>query len=221
MKKLFVIACLLMGVCVQSDAQVLKKLEDAINKMVNATENVKKMVNGDKQSSTNNTTTTTKSANTKTQSAGSQAPQTIRISSTPAAANNPLVVDNLGIAGIVLGGKMSSVPKSVPGLYAKYTETIMGEEGTSYECWNAQGELLMNVDDQNEDGIIDRIYIMVKGVKIANTNIEIGAPFAKIVNTPGLVKTKDEYGNELYLYKKRYEVQEEVDSHKVYAICIY
>lgn len=215
MKKLFVIACLLMGVCVQSDAQVLKKLEDAINKMVNATENVKKMVNGDKQS------TTTKSDNTKTQSAGSQAPQTIRISSTPATANNPLVVDNLGIAGIVLGGKMGSVPKSVPGLYAKYTETIMGEEGTSYECWNAQGELLMNVDDQNEDGIIDRIYIMVKGVKIANTNIEIGAPFAKIVNTPGLVKTKDEYGNELYLYKKRYEVQEEVDSHKVYAICIY
>ena len=221
MKKLFVIACLLMGVCVQSDAQVLKKLEDAINKMVNATENVKKMVNGDKQSSTNNTTTTTKSANTKTQSAGSQAPQTIRISSTPTTANNPLVVDNLGIAGIVLGGKMSSVPKSVPGLYAKYTETIMGEEGTSYECWNAQGELLMNVDDQNEDGIIDRIYIMVKGVKIANTNIEIGVPFAKIVNTPGLVKTKDEYGNELYLYKKRYEVQEEVDSHKVYAISIY
>lgn len=215
MKKLFVIACMLMGVCVQSDAQVLKKLEDAINKMVNATENVKKMVNGDKQS------TTTKSANTKTQSAGSQAPQTIRISSTPAATNNPLVVDNLGIAGIVLGGKMSSVPKSVPGLYAKYTETIMGEEGTSYECRNAQGELLMNVDDQNEDGIIDRIYIMVKGVKIANTNIEIGAPFAKIVNTPGLVKTKDEYGNELYLYKKRYEVQEEVDSHKVYAISIY
>lgn len=215
MKKLFVIACLLMGVCVQSDAQVLKKLEDAINKMVNATENVKKMVNGDKQS------TTTKSANTKTQSAGSQAPKAIRISSTPAATNTPLVVDNLGIAGIVLGGKMSSVPKSVPGLYAKYTETIMGEEGTSYECWNAQGELLMNVDDQNEDGIIDRIYIMVKGVKIANTNIEIGAPFAKIVNTPGLVKTKDEYGNELYLYKKRYEVQEEVDSHKVYAICIY
>ena len=104
MKKLFVIACLLMGVCVQSDAQVLKKLEDAINKMVNATENVKKMVNGDKQSSTNNTTTTTKSANTKTQSAGSQAPQTIRISSTPEATNNPLVVDNLGIAGIVLGG---------------------------------------------------------------------------------------------------------------------
>ena len=97
----------------------------------------------------------------------------------------------------------------------------MGEEGTSYECWNAQGELLMNVDDQNEDGIIDRIYIMVKGVKIANTNIEIGAPFAKIVNTPGLVKTKDEYGNELYLYKKRYEVQEEVDSHSVYAISIY
>lgn len=219
MKKLFVIACLLMGVCVQSDAQVLKKLEDAINKMVNATENVKKMVNGDKQSTNN--TTTTKSANTKTQSAGSQAPQTIRISSTPTATNNPLVVDNLGIAGIVLGGKMSSVPKSVPGLYAKYTETIMGEEGTSYECWNAHGELLMNVDDQNEDGIIDRIYIMVKGVKIANTNIEIGAPFAKIVNTPGLVKTKDEYGNELYLYKKRYEVQEEVDSHSVYAISIY
>lgn len=215
MKKLFVIACLLMGVCVQSDAQVLKKLENAINKMVNATENVKKMVNGDKQS------TTTKPDNTKTQSAGSQAPQTIRISSTPTATNNPLVVDNLGIAGIVLGGKMSSVPKSVPGLYAKYTETIMGEEGTSYECWNAQGELLMNVDDQNEDGIIDRIYIMVKGVKIANTNIEIGAPFAKIVNTPGLVKTKDEYGNELYLYKKRYEVQEEVDSHSVYAISIY
>lgn len=219
MKKLFVIACMLMGVCVQSDAQVLKKLEDAINKMVNATENVKKMVNGDKQSTNN--TTTTKSANTKTQSAGSQAPQTIRISSTPATANNPLVVDNLGIAGIVLGGKMSSVPKSVPGLYAKYTETIMGEEGTSYECLNAQGELLMNVDDQNEDGIIDRIYIMVKGVKIANTNIEIGAPFAKIVNTPGLVKSKDEYGNELYLYKKRYEVQEEVDSHSVYAISIY
>lgn len=220
MKKLFVIACLLMGVCVQSDAQVLKKLENAINKMVNATENVKKMVNGDKQS-TNNNTTTTKSDNTKTQSGGSQAPQTIRISSTPTTANNPLVVDNLGIAGIVLGGKMSSVPKSVPGLYAKYTETIMGEEGTSYECRNAQGELLMNVDDQNEDGIIDRIYIMVKGVKIANTNIEIGVPFAKIVNTPGLVKTKDEYGNELYLYKKRYEVQEEVDSHSVYAISIY
>lgn len=215
MKKLFIICCLLMGVCAQSDAQVLKKLENAINKMVNATENVKKMVNGDKQS------TTTKSANTKTQAAGSQAPQTIRISSATATANNPLVVDNLGIAGIVLGGKMSSVPKSVPGLYSKFRQDEMGEQGIELVCTDNAGNTVMTIDDEDENGLIDRIYIMVKGVKIANTSIEIGAPFAKIVNTPGLVKTKDEYGNELYLYKKRYEVQEEVDSHSVYAIHIY
>lgn len=219
MKKLFIICCLLTGVCAQSDAQVLKKLENAINKMVNATENVKKMVNGDKQSA-NNKTTTVESANTKTQAAGSQAPQTIRISSATATANNPLVVDNLGIAGIVLGGKMSSVPKSVSGLYAKYRQDEMGEQGIELVCTDNAGNTVMTIDDEDENGLIDRIYIMVKGVKIANTSIEIGVPFAKVVNTPGLVKTKDEYGNELYLYKKRYEVQEDTD-HVVYAICIY
>ncbi len=229
MKKILLAMVLLAGIGTPSDAQILKKLGNALNKMATATESLSKVVKGNSSTNTTNTnkdtTTTTQqqTANTSAKSTSSQAPKTITISSEPSGntANSVLTIDNLGIAGIVLGGKMSNVPKSVPGLYAKYTETVMGEEGTSYECRDAKGECLMTIDDQNEDGIIDRIYIMVKGAKIANTNIQIGAPFSKVVNTPGLKKTKDEYGNELYLYNKRYEVQEEIDSHTVSAIHIY
>ncbi len=95
----------------------------------------------------------------------------------------------------------------------------MGESGIEYNCLNAQGDIVMQIDDENEDGVVDRLYIMVKGAKIANTGIQIGVPFSKVVNTPGLKKTKDEYGNELYLYNKRYEVQEDMD-HIVYAILV-
>ena len=157
MKKLLVIFCLMAVVCAQSHAQDLKKLEDAINKMVNGKNNVNKDV------------------------------KTFHVSSTPTTTNNPLTIDNLGIAGITLGGKMSSVPKSVPGLYAKYRQDEMGEQGIELVCMDNAGSTVMTIDDENEDGVIDRIYVAVKGVKIANTNIETGKPFAKIVNTPGLV----------------------------------
>ena len=223
MKKILILFLLFAGVEMQAQTnnETVKKLENAINKLVN----------GNKQS-------TDKTTNP----AASQPAKTIVISSKPATMNRPattqqtttpqaatpqaattadvLTIDNLGIGGIKLGMKMNSVPKTVPGLYARYSETSMGESGIEYNCLNAQGDIVMQIDDENEDGVVDRLYIMVKGAKIANTGIQIGVPFSKVVNTPGLKKTKDEHGNELYLYNKRYEVQEDMD-HIVYAIHIY
>ncbi|MBR6945495.1 MAG: hypothetical protein IKH64_06075 [Prevotella sp.] len=221
MKKILILFLLFAGVEMQAQTnnETVKKLENAINKLVN----------GNKQS-------TDKTANP----AASQPTRTIVISSKPTTMNRPattqqttqqavspqaataadvLTIDNLGIGGIKLGMKMNSVPKTVPGLYARYSETSMGESGVEYNCLNAQGDIVMQIDDENEDGLVDRLYIMVKGAKIANTGIQIGVPFSKVVNTPGLKKTKDEYGNELYLYNKRYEVQEDMD-HIVYAILV-
>lgn len=218
MKKILILFLLFAGVEMQAQTnnETVKKLENAINKLVN-----------------DNKQSTDKTANP----AASQPTRTIVISSKPATMNRPattqqtttpqaasaadvLTIDNLGIGGIKLGMKMNSVPKTVPGLYARYSETSMGESGIEYNCLNAQGDIVMQIDDENEDGVVDRLYIMVKGAKIANTGIQIGVPFSKVVNTPGLKKTKDEYGNELYLYNKRYEVQEDMD-HIVYAIHIY
>lgn len=227
MKKILILFLLFAGVEMQAQTnnETVKKLGNAINKLVN----------GNKQS-------TDKTANP----AASQPTRTIVISSKPTTMNRPattqpattqqtttqqaatpqaasaadvLTIDNLGIGGIRLGMKMNSVPKTVPGLYARYSETSMGESGIEYNCLNAQGDIVMQIDDENEDGVVDRLYIMVKGAKIANTGIQIGVPFSKVVNTPGLKKTKDEYGNELYLYNKRYEVQEDMD-HIVYAILV-
>lgn len=221
MKKILILFLLFAGVEMQAQTnnETVKKLENAINKLVN----------GNKQS-------TDKTANP----AASQPTRTIVISSKPTTMNRPattqqttqqavspqaataadvLTIDNLGIGGIKLGMKMNSVPKTVPGLYARYSETSMGESGIEYNCLNAQGDIVMQIDDENEDGVVDRLYIMVKGAKIANTGIQIGVPFSKVVNTPGLKKTKDEYGNELYLYNKRYEVQEDMD-HIVYAVLV-
>ena len=130
-----------------------------------------------------------------------------------------LTIDNLSFAGITLGSKMSSVPKTIAGLYSRLDEREMGEEGIEFCCYH-DGELVMTIDDQDENGLIDRLYIMVKGAKIANTNIEIGKLFSSILQTPGLVKTKDEYDNELYLYNKHYEVQEG-EGGVIYAIQIY
>jgi hypothetical protein len=204
MKKILILFLLFAGVEMQAQTnnETVKKLENAINKLVN----------GNKQS-TDKTATMNRPATTQ-QTTTPQA-------ATPQAASaaDVLTIDNLGIGGIKLGMKMNSVPKTVPGLYARYSETSMGESGIEYNCLNAQGDIVMQIDDENEDGVVDRLYIMVKGAKIANTGIQIGVPFSKVVNTPGLKKTKDEYGNELYLYNKRYEVQEDMD-HIVYAILV-
>lgn len=131
------------------------------------------------------------------------------------AADSVLIIKNRGIAGIRLGMKMSKVPKSIPGLYTAYDER---REGTELNCTDLDGDWVMIITDDDENEIIDGIYIRLKGVKIEGTDIEVGVPLSKFANIPDLVKSKEQEGS--FIYKKLYEIQ--LDQNDiVYAIYIH
>ena len=127
-------------------------------------------------------------------------------------ADSLLVIKNRSFAGIRIGMRMSKVPQSIPGIYSQYDER---REGTVLNCTNSDGDWVMIISDDDENEIIDGIYIRINGAIIEGTDIEVGVPFSKIANTPGLVKDKDLDGT--YIYKKFYEVQLD-ENNLVYAI---
>lgn len=156
------------------------------------------------------TTTTTKAKATTTAAANSQ--QNTKTTSPKAQSQDDiLIIKDRGIAGIRLGMKISKVPKSIPGLYNDYMEDYGCEFGVTYRCKvTVPGEYnYLEISDYDENGIIDRIFVQIPGVRIDGTDIAIGTPVSKIINTPGLKKKlvdKDNPENYELIYKGIYHV---------------
>lgn len=141
--------------------------------------------------------------------------------------DNPMLIKDCSFAGISLGMKMNQVPKSVPGIYDKYiaVQADCSEAFSFYCVWNKKfdgtnPEII--VSDDAMDKLVDGITVFVKGVKIAGTEIEIGAPISKVKNTPGVVEVP--YSN-VYEYKDNYmlflddsgKIIEYISIHKAYG----
>jgi len=113
-----------------------------------------------------------------------------------------LIIKNRGIAGIRLGMKMSKVPQSIPGLYNGYEEDYGCEVGLYYQCKvTVPGEFnSLEFCDDDENDLIDFIYVGVLGAQIDGTDIVIGKPISDLINTPGLKKIVDKYDPDSYEY---------------------
>ena len=156
------------------------------------------------------TTTTAKTKATTTTKANSQ--QNIKTTSPKAQSQDDiLIIKDRGIAGIRLGMKISKVPKSIPGLYNDYMEDYGCEFGVTYRCKvTVPGEYnYLDISDYDENDLIDDIVVQIPGVRIDGTDIAIGTPISKIINTPGLKKKlvdKDNPENYELIYKGIYHV---------------
>ena len=155
-------------------------------------------------------TTTAKAKATTTAKANSQ--QNTKTTSPKAQSQDSiLIIKNRGIAGIRLGMKISKVPKSIPGLYNDYMEDYGCEFGVTYRCKvTVPGEYnYLDISDYDENGLIDDIFVQIHGVRIDGTDIAIGTPVSKIINTPGLKKKlvdNDNPENYELIYKGIYHV---------------
>ena len=156
------------------------------------------------------TTTTAKAKATTTAKANSQ--QNTKTTSPKAQSQDDiLIIKDRGIAGIRLGMKISKVPKSILGLYNDYMEDYGCEFGVTYRCKvTVPGEYnYLEISDYDENGLIDDISVQIPGVRIDGTDIVIGTPISKIINTPGLKKKlvdKDDPENYELIYKGIYNV---------------
>ena len=127
------------------------------------------------------------------------------------ATDSVLIIKNRGIAGIRIGMKMSKVPKSIPGLYDGYREEYGCEVGVYYQCKvTIPGEYNnLEICDDDENDLIDYIYVGIFGAQIDGTDIVIGKPISDFINTPGLKKIvdKDDPENYEYVYKGIYHLR--------------
>ena len=156
-------------------------------------------------------TTTTAKAKATTKAAANSQQNTKTTSPKAQSQDDILIIKDRGIAGIRLGMKISKVPKSIPGLYNDYMEDYGCEFGVTYRCKvTVPGEYnYLEISDYDENGLIDDISVQIPGVRIDGTDIVIGTPISKIINTPGLKKKlvdKDDPENYELIYKGIYHV---------------
>lgn len=210
---------LLAGMNVPCEAQLLNKLGNAVKK---AAAKVEQVSNSLTQVNSNNKV---QNQTTKSRSATqSNAEQTVTAASrqdtNPQAAAqktvttdvNPLTIDNRSFAGIRIGMKIDAVPKSIAGIYTSWYEG--GCEGTILTCL-LNGETSMMIYDEDDNGIVEGIVVMLKGAQIAGTDIVIGGRLN--VATPGLVQNREEEFE--YIYNRYYRVQSDSDN-AIYMISI-
>ena len=108
-----------------------------------------------------------------------------------------LAIDGKGIGIIQIGMNMDDVPETMDGLYAKRGEKQMtGEEGEAYFCNDANGQMTIEIRDQNEDGKVDGLFIMKDGLAVKDSPIYIGMPASEMKAVDGVGPTKDQYGDE-------------------------
>lgn len=226
MKKFLIIFTLLLGVQNQANAQFFKQLGKALEKAANTVDNVANTILGTPDTSNNNKNAQ-KSKNTKqgTNATREKAQVNEPTGKQPAAnsqqvakptslkaqpLDSVLIIKQRGIAGISLGMKISKVPKSIPGLYDGYEEDYGCEIGITYRCKvTVPGEYnYLEISDYDENDRIDRIFIQILGARIDGTDIAIGTPVSKIINTPGLKKKVDKDDPEYFelIYKGIYHV---------------
>ncbi|MCR5130866.1 MAG: hypothetical protein K6C10_05325 [Prevotella sp.] len=116
--------------------------------------------------------------------------------------NNPLVLVGKALGNIKIGMRMSDVPQSVKGLYANRGELEMtGEAGEAYNCRDQAGDIVIEIADQDENGIVDALFIQAKGVQIANSPLYIGMPAEELLRVEGVKAGTDQYGNEEIRYR--------------------
>jgi len=116
--------------------------------------------------------------------------------------NKDLLLVGKAIGNIKIGMRMDDVPKSVNGFYANRGEKEMtGEAGEVYMCRDKSNSIMIEIHDQDEDGIVDAFYIAKKGVQIQNSPLYIGMPAEEMLKVEGVKAGTDEYGNEEIRYR--------------------
>ena len=129
-----------------------------------------------------------------------------------------LIIKDNSFAGIRLGMKTNKIPQSVPGIYDKYRSVVSPVSNSrNYLCMkNGMDKEEIEVYDEMENGTIDMICIYVKGAKIADTDIEIGASISEVKNTAGLVKQNDFE----YEYNKNFRIVLDLEGEYITEIII-
>ena len=90
------------------------------------------------------------------------------------------------------------------GVYTRVQESGYGCDGTQYECYDGDDNVL-TVADSDGDNIVDEMTVFKQGVKIEGTPIYIGMPLSSLRAVKGIRRLNNgsdyyKYGNyEIYL----------------------
>lgn len=113
-------------------------------------------------------------------------------------------ISQKSFGSVRIGMRLQNVPKTMRGVYTRVQESGYGCDGTQYECYDGDDNVL-TVADSDGDNIVDEMTVFKQGVKIEGTPIYIGMPLNSLRAVKGirrLNKGSDyyKYGNyEIYL----------------------
>lgn len=99
--------------------------------------------------------------------------------------------------GVGIGMPLKNVPATVNGIYSRRMESSYGCDGTQYECYDGNDNVLSFIDE-DDNGKIDCILVMKQGVRIDGTQVYIGMSESSLKSISGVRFVND--GSEYYKY---------------------